>query len=357
MNYRHKPCKPRGNTLIEYCLLFAMVSVASVGTITMFGGSVSKLLGGQGSSATAAEGNILAGIGSSSSTGGILAAGNPSGSTGGAKSTSGVGDWWGAVTNLLSPSSGGSGQGAASNLDMNSDGGLAGTGASQGGGFQISSGGNGGTNATSAEGDVKLLDSNPKVNAVLQTMTLANQLNALADKLDDGPLKEWYRQAANSALLLAGSEASYSYKAEGVQKLALLADTNLQSQDALFSIQQNRLDLGAKLYDFPANIAPNQKDVALNLVGKVLDAMWGQYGGTLDRYTVGDSSQQGLEREYLNFPMVLLEMGLVTKTYSKTPDQVLALAQTALSQGDLNGNNAVSTGVVNGSDLNVRSQN
>lgn len=349
----------RGNTMVEYCLLFALVSVATVGALTMFGGSVSKLLGGQGASTTAAEGNILAGIGTSNgANGNTLAMAETSGSSGHWASSS-VEDWWRGVTDSLNPNGGSSGgTGSASNFDLNADAATTGPGPYTGSGaFPISGGGSGGTNVTSMEGNIKLLDSNPKVNAVLQTMETANQLNALADKLDDGPLKEWYRQAANAALLLAGSEASYSYKAEGIEKLAILADTSLQSQDALYSIQQNRLELGAKLYDFPADLAPNQKDVALNLVHKVLGSMWDQYGGTLDRYTVGSTSQQGLEKQFLNLPRVLLEMGLVTQTYDKTPEQVLALGKVALSQGDLTGSNGISTGVVNGSDLNDRGAN
>jgi|GEM_PF-5275711 len=336
-----------GNTLVEYGILFGLVSVASVGAIAMFGGSTSELLGGQGTEFDSATTNVLA-----RANNGVVVSGPGSGNPGqGGKS--GVSNSWTShflpgANHTSNPGTAGS-NATAYQADINS--------VASGGGLTLAGGSGGGTNATSMDGNVRVSEGEAAVYAVKQTLKVAQELQQMANAMDEGPLKEWYKEAARYTLLLAGSEATYSYTAHGEQGLKLLADTSLASQDALWSIQQNRLQLGNKLYDFPSAMYPGEQAQALSMVNSVLDTMWQQYGGTLDRYAVGQSTMKGREKEQIDFIRVFLEMGLITREYSKTPEEVLASSQKAMASGDLNTTSkGVYSGAVNGAVMDQRSQ-
>lgn len=340
--------KNPGNTLSEYGILFALVTVAAAGSIVMFGGSTSQLLGGPGTNMSFATTNILAGAT------GAQTINSPSGA-GGNGSTSGQGASW--TDQFLSmiggqnpPQSAGTQPGASMTpgyADLNSTSAVS--------GVPLSGGGSGGTNVTSIEGKIQKVNTDTQIDAVQQTLKLAEEMQRTADKLDDGPLKAWYQEAARYTLLLAGSEATFSYKADGITQLQVLADTSLASQDALWSMQQNRLLLGNKLYDFPSNLYPGQEAQALSMVNSVLDTMWSQYDATLNKYTVGQSTMKGREKEQINFVQVFLDMGIITKEYSKSPEEVLALSKTAMANGELDTNSpAVYSGAVNGAVLDQR---
>lgn len=339
----------KGNTLVEYGILFGLISVASVGAITLFGGSTSQLLGGQGTEFDSATTNVLV----RANNGTTLANATPGGSNPGRKPGA-TGSWTDGFMNLIgAPGSenqalSGNSVATQTQADINS--------VTATKGIPLSGGGNGGTNATSMDGNTIASGSQSAYQAVQQTLKLAEQLNQMADTVDDEALKAWYKEAARYTLLLAGSEATFSYKADGVENLALLADTDLASQDALWSIQQNRLLLGNKLYDFPSALYPGQQAQAISMVNSVLDTMWNQYGGTLDRYTTGQSTLKGREKEQIDYLRVFLEMGVITQEYNRPPEEVLALSQQAMADGNLNtSSEGVYSGAVNGAVMDQRS--
>ncbi|MCE3235614.1 MAG: hypothetical protein K0Q50_1794 [Vampirovibrio sp.] len=299
-----------GNTIAEYSVMIGLVAVASIGALSLFGGSVSKVLNqpSQGSNANTLNNmaQIKFGGGFSSQGGGANYAvtGNNSVTARSVAATPG-GD--GTVLNQA----------------------LMGTGSSDG------------VNATSVDGNVK-------VQAVHKTVTSAQKLQDIADSLPDGAMKEWYKNAAIEAFLLAGNEASLSYRQDNIQSLKDLAEPNMQVGDALYEMGNHYSQLGSALLNIPTDATPKERAQAAALVNGIMDSMHSTYADTLDKYTtMADTA--GRRTMTLNVAQLQADnMTYGQANYTKTADQVKAMAGGIVSSGAADSTPAVKTSLTNG---------
>lgn len=301
----------RGNTIAEYSIMIGLVALASVGALSMFGGSVSKLLGlsSQGEAKTAMQ--KMSSMEFAAAGQAPIGGSNPSGG-GGAK----------ALPN-----------GVASKMAL----GL------------MSTSSSGGVNATSVDG------SNSKVQTVQKSLTVAQRLQQVADSLPEGALKLWYENAANNSLLLAGHEASLSYKLDNNQSLKSLADANLGPGDALYGIQNYYSQLGVSLISIPAEATPAQRQEAMALINGELGSLKTSYADTLSKYmTVTDNA--GRTSMQLNTTNLLSDnLPIGVSNYTKSAANIKELAPAILSSGAADGTPEVKSSLTTGLVMDTRS--
>lgn len=302
-----------GNTIAEYSVMIGLVAVASIGALSLFGDSVSKVLNqsSQGSNANAMKNMANLEFGGGSGVNGSSAGGSTYALNGapGLKATS-----------FLAKPGGNDG-----NLNQA----LLGTGSSDG------------VNATSVDGNVQ-------VQAVHKTVATAQKLQEIADAMPDGALKQWYKFAAQETFLLAGNEASLSYQKDNIQSLKSLAEPNMQVGDALYEMGNHYSQLGNALLTIPPDATAQQKAQAAALVNGVMSSMSASYADTLDKYT-NMSDSGGRKSMTLNVAQLQADnMVFGRNNYTKTADQVQAMASSIVSSGAADSTPAVKTSLTNG---------
>ena len=299
----HAPHK--GNTLSEYALILGLVALACIGSLSLFGNSTVALVG------QASQGQHHDQMLNMS----MMNFGNQqAGSTADSASASSGANTPQAVNT------------PAHLILLNTSG--------------------GGVNATSVDG------SNGKVQTVQQALNAARAMQAKADATQNPALKAWYLAAARETFLLAGNEASLSYKMDNLTELKALAETNMTPGDALYEISNHYSMLGSFLLSLPPNITATEKSTALASVNNVLGSLKTQYADTLAKYT-NMAVYNGQPVMTINAPNLYADqMVYGQQNYTKSPEDIQKLAPTALSDGSVSKTPAVQTSLETGLQMN-----
>lgn len=295
----HTPHK--GNTLSEYALIIGLVALACIGSLSLFGNSTNNLLGqaSQGKNKDSMLNMAQMKFGQQSS--------NPAPSGSGTSKTTGV------TQPNATPAN-----------------------------FNILNTSSDGVNATSVDG------SSGKVQAVQRTLSAARDMQAKAANLPEGALKAWYMAAARETFLLAGNEASLSYKMDNISELQALAEPNMTPGDALYEISNHYSLLGSFLLSLPPNITAAERSTALGSVNNVLNSLKTEYAEPLGKYTnmVVNNGQPSMTINSLNLYADNMTYG--QQNYTKSAEDIQKLATTALSDGSVSKTPAVQTSLETG---------
>lgn len=238
----------RGNTLSEYGLVAGLIALAAVGGLTMFGGSLSKLLDSPSTTQSGKDMQKMA----------MLNFGN--GNTAMAKENAGGGT---GKTTAQGNSAGNTGDPAESLLI---------------------SGSSGGANTTSAEGMMRTLKN---------TFSIAERMYAQTGTVSSNELADWYRETTRYAYRLVGSEATFAYNQDqkAFSGVAPLLQSDLGAGDGLRGMYEMHKELSKKIDQLEAmnGGTPEEKKEALSLARQMLSELESQYGALLDKYTDGDN--------------------------------------------------------------------
>lgn len=237
----------RGNTLSEYGLVAGLIALAAVGGLTMFGGSLSKLLDSPSTSQSGKDMQKMA----------MLNFGN-------------------GTAAMAKENAGGTGKTTAQGNSAGNTGDPAGS--------LLISGSSGGANTTSAEGVMKTLKS---------SFSIAERMYAQTGTVSSNELADWYRETTRYSYRLVGSEATFSYNQDekAFSGVAPLLESDLGAGDGLRGMYEMRKELNKKIDQLQAmdNASPAEKKEALSMARQMLSELESQYGALLDKYTDGDN--------------------------------------------------------------------
>lgn len=295
----HTPHK--GNTVSEYAVVIGLVALACIGSLTLFGNSTNNLLGqaSQGKNKDSMLNMAQMKFGQQSS--------NPSQTASVAYQAAVI-----AQPNATPAS------------------------------LHLQNTSSDGVNATSVDG------SSGKVQAVQHTLSAARDMQAKAANLPEGALRQWYLAAARETLLLAGNEASLSYKMDNITQLQTLAEPNMTAGDALYEISNHYSMLGSFLLSLPPNITAAERSTALASVNNVMNSLKTEYAEPLGKYTnmVVNNGQPSMTINTANLYADNMTYG--QQNYTKTPEDIQKIAPTALSDGSVSKTPAVRTSLETG---------
>lgn len=282
-----------GNTIAEYALILGLVLIASMGALGMFGGSLSGVFN---ESSKHIEDKTSYGIAWKNNEN--TQPGKKADSTSWDQRMGGLLQQFLGIPDNTKPDKWQGSNAALALLESNSV----------------------GTNATSADGSIIKQAPEHRMSGVI---TLLAQFENIVADMPEGPDKQWFLDAGQKGLLLAGAQASDEVVKKGSTStfLVALADTSLNGNDVGYNIQTFKDQLQVKLTDMPPSMSPTYRTLGGKLVTGVLERLDAEAYETTYNPLVG-------VKPYGRTPQEIKKAGLETLANSGDSPETTAVQST-----------------------------